>query len=109
MEKLTQHQKIINLCSDGGWKCQNEFRALYIFSPHKRRSEIEAQGNYRFEYRKCEHGIAGQRDYRMVEQDVKKKNLDRLFNNWMESKQDKELSTEDLDIILDKEQSELNL
>ena len=54
------------MCSDGNWHCQNAFRDLYIFSPHKRRSEIEAKGKYRFEYRKCEHGVAGQRDYKMI-------------------------------------------
>ena len=64
---MTQHEKIIEMCLDGNWHCQNEFRALYIFSPHKRRSEIEAQGKYKFEWRKCEHDIRGQRDYRMVE------------------------------------------
>ena len=55
------------MCLDKNWHCQNEFRALYIFSPHKRRSEIESKGKYRFEHRKCEHGIAGQFDYYMVE------------------------------------------
>ena len=69
----TQHQKIINLCLDGGWHCQNEFRALYIFSPHKRRVEIEGRknryerptGKYIFEDRPCTHDFRGQLDYRM--------------------------------------------
>ena len=64
---MTQHEKIIEMCLDGNWHCQNEFRALYIFSPHKRRSEIEAKGKYRFETRKCEHGVRGQLDYLMSE------------------------------------------
>jgi len=63
---MTQRQKIIELCKDEAWHCQNEFRALYAFSPHKRRSEIEAMGDYKFIPRKCEHGVRGQKDYRMV-------------------------------------------
>ena len=64
---MTQPEKIIELCGDGEWHCQNAFRALYIFSPHKRRSEIEAKGRYKFEKIKCEHGVRGQFDYRMHE------------------------------------------
>ena len=75
---MSQHTKIINICLDGEWHCQNEFRANYIFSPHKRRIEIEgrknkrekATGKYIFEDRACEHDVSGQRDYRMS------KNLD---------------------------------
>ena len=67
MEKITQHQKIINLCLDGEFHCQNSFRNLYIFSPHKRRKEIENEGKYMFFTRKCEHGVRGQFDYKMVE------------------------------------------
>ena len=63
---MTQHQKIIEMCKDGDWHCQNAFRALYIYSPHKRRSEIEAQGEHKFKSRKCEHGVRGQFDYRMI-------------------------------------------
>jgi len=73
--KLTQHRKILDFCSDGKFHCQNEFRANFIFSPHKRREEIEKglprqgiQANrYRFEKRKCEHGIKNQYDYKLVE------------------------------------------
>lgn len=64
---MTQHEKILNMCADGEWHCQNAFRELYIFSPHKRRSEIESKGKYVFEKRKCEHGVVGQFDYRMFE------------------------------------------
>ncbi|MDD4111141.1 MAG: hypothetical protein PHS54_06340 [Clostridia bacterium] len=69
---MTQHDKIKQLCSDGEFHCQNEFRALFIFSPHKRRSEIETESLKTdkpiiFIKRKCEHGIRGQYDYRMVE------------------------------------------
>lgn len=63
----TQHKKIIGLCSDGEFHCQNEFRALYIFSPHKRRAEIEEGGKWKFEKRKCQHGVRGQFDYRMYQ------------------------------------------
>ena len=69
----TQHQKIIDMCSDGNWHCQNSFRALYIFSPHKRRSEItdgKAKGipfgQYFFIDKPCEHGVRGQKDYKMM-------------------------------------------
>lgn len=72
-ETKAQRKKIIDLCRDGQWHCQNEFRDLYIFSPHKRRIEIEGRKNrnelptgmYIFEERKCEHGVRGQKDYRM--------------------------------------------
>ena len=63
---MTQHQKIVDMCKDGNWHCGNEFRALFIFSPHKRRSEIASKGKYYFEDRKCEHHHAGVRDYRMI-------------------------------------------
>lgn len=65
----TQHQKIITLCSDGEYHCQNEFRDLFIFSPHKRRSEIEKKGRYKFKTRDCVHGVKGQFDYIMVDND----------------------------------------
>lgn len=72
--KLTQHQKILNLCADGEFHCQNAFRELYIFSPHKRREEIEKgkykggqYGKYKFLTRKCIHGVSGQFDYRITQ------------------------------------------
>ena len=67
MNYLTQYQKIIEMCSDGGWHCQVEFWNMFIRSPHKRRSEIERQGRYRFESSPCEHGYPKVRDYRMTE------------------------------------------
>ena len=73
MKQKSQHQKIIEMCKDGLWHCQNDFRALFIFSPHKRRCEIEGRKNrdelptgmYIFDERPCEHDIKGQKDYRM--------------------------------------------
>ena len=65
MQKLTQHQKILNMCSSGRFVCQNEFRANYIFSPHKRRSEIEKLG-YQWEVRPCEHNQPRQFDYKLI-------------------------------------------
>jgi len=69
---MTQHQKIINMCKDGSWHCQTEFWNLHIFSPHKRRTEIEngetrfAKPNeYLFEERPCIHGIRGSKDFRL--------------------------------------------
>ena len=53
------------MCQDRASHCQNAFRALYIYSPHKRRSEIELRGEYKFRKRKCEHGVSGQFDYLM--------------------------------------------
>lgn len=63
------------MCEDGQWHCQNEFREMYIFSPHKRRCEIEGRknrkekvtGRYEFLERGCEHGVRGQKDYKMIE------------------------------------------
>ena len=63
--KLTQHQKIINLCGDGEYHCQIEFWNLFIRSPHKRRGEIEEKGQYHFETRDCIHGVKNGFDYRM--------------------------------------------
>ena len=71
---MSQHSKVIEICSDGGWHCQNEFRENYIFSPHKRRVEIEGRknraetprGKYIFQDRDCEHGFKRQHDYRMI-------------------------------------------
>ena len=75
MEKdsLTQQAKIINMCIDGEWHCQNNFRAIYIFSPHKRRIEIEGRknrsepitGKYIFDERSCVHDFGNQKDYKM--------------------------------------------
>lgn len=70
---MTQIDKIKELCKDGEYHCQNEFRNLYIYSPHKRRSEIEEQGEYIFIKRKCEHGISGQFDYKMIEKPKEEK------------------------------------
>jgi hypothetical protein len=71
MNKITQEQKIIELCKDGNFHCQQEFRNMHIYSPHKRRSEIEERGRYFFEERKCVHNVRGQKDYRMVEKPPK--------------------------------------
>ena len=65
----TQHDKIRELCSDGEFHCQNEFRALYIFSPHKRREEIEIKDKKVFIRRKCIHGHSLQFDYKMVDKE----------------------------------------
>lgn len=70
---MSQHQKVIDMCIDGEYHCQNEFREKYIFSPHKRRIEVEGRknrsnkpkGKYIFDERPCEHGVVGQKDYRM--------------------------------------------
>jgi len=67
----TQHEKILAMHSDGRWKCQAEYHRLFIFSPHKRRQEIEDHKvkcanpklNYHFKDRPCEHGIVNSRDY----------------------------------------------
>ena len=71
----TQYQKIKDLCADSEFHCQNEFRRLYIFSPHKRRNEIagktrendRATGKYDFVKRHCEHGYKNEFDYKMIE------------------------------------------
>lgn len=63
--KLTQADKIINFCKDGDWHCQTEFWRNYIFSPHKRRSDIEKAGKYYFEERPCQHDITNSKDFRL--------------------------------------------
>lgn len=63
---------------DGQWHCGNEFREWYIFSPHKRRIEIEGRknknepitGKYKFIERSCVHESPGVKDYLMVESGV---------------------------------------
>jgi hypothetical protein len=62
---MTQHDTIIVLCSDGAWHCQREFRDLFIWSPHKRRADLELRG-YIFEERRCEHGIRNSKDFRLA-------------------------------------------
>lgn len=76
---MTQHQKILNFSNDGEFHCQNEYRANYIFSPHKRRQEIIdgsgrdldegkiERGRYQFETRPCTHGQNKQFDYRLLD------------------------------------------
>ena len=54
------------MCRDGEWHCQQNFRNIYCYSPHKRRSEIEADGKYSFKKKSCEHGVRGQFDYLMT-------------------------------------------
>jgi len=66
---MTQHDKIIEMCMDRDWHCQAEFWKNYIFSPHKRRAEIEKKTDkndnklYEFYERPCEHGIAQSKDF----------------------------------------------
>ena len=71
--KITQHEKILQLHENRAWVCQTEYWRSYIFSPHKRRSDIEQgrargimAGTYHFESKDCEHGIKGSRDYLLV-------------------------------------------
>ena len=54
------------MCEDGEWHCGNEFRTtLFVFSPHKRRAELEAMG-HSFERKKCEHGYRLVFDYKLT-------------------------------------------
>lgn len=64
---MSQHDKIKELMRDGEWHCQVSFWNLYIRSPHKRRSEIEKEGEFYFEDRPCEHHHKLVRDYRMLD------------------------------------------
>ena len=63
--KRTQHDKIKELCTDGQWHCQKEFRDPFIWSPHKRRGELAAEG-FVFEERRCVHGIKLLKDFRLT-------------------------------------------
>lgn len=60
-----QHDKIVQMCADGAFKCQALFWEISK-SPHKRRGEIEDALKVRFETRKCEHGIKNAFDYKMT-------------------------------------------
>ena len=74
--KMTQHEKIFDLCKDGQFHCQNEFRARFIYSPHKRRNEIAGKVNesdprpvnwhYDWVKIKCQHNVENQFDYRLI-------------------------------------------
>ena len=75
-EKPTQFDKILAMCADGLWHCQDEFWKISR-SPHKRRGDIEKgvphgieAGRYEFIPRPCEHGIDRSRDFRMIEHDM---------------------------------------
>ena len=65
--KETQYNKILKLHENNDWVCQVSYWNSFIRNPHKRRSELEATGRYRFEWRKCEHGYRNVRDYKMHE------------------------------------------
>ena len=63
----TQYKIILDLHATGDWVCNNAYRAKFIFSPHKRRSEcIKMKLCAGFEWRPCEHNHPGVRDYRML-------------------------------------------
>jgi hypothetical protein len=70
--KMTQAQKIIEMCQGGDWVCQASFWKAYIFSPHKRREDvtkiIDKDGNklYDFAERSCEHGIERSKDFKLI-------------------------------------------
>jgi hypothetical protein len=71
--EMTQHEKILNMCSDGQWHCQSEYWK-FSHSPHKRRDDIEKHKvkcalptlNYEFQPRDCQHGIVNSRDYLLI-------------------------------------------
>lgn len=71
LKNMTQHDRIIEMCSDNDWHCQNDFHPI-TWSPHKRRGEIEKKtdknGNklYEFYERPCEHGIQKSKDFLLV-------------------------------------------
>jgi len=62
---MTQHEKIIEMCSDGEFHCQLAFWNLYIRSPHKRREEVEKKYGVGFKTMRCVHGVKNGYDYRM--------------------------------------------
>jgi hypothetical protein len=59
-----QHQKIVDMCADGEFKCQTQFWNISK-SPHKRRGELQELG-YHFEDRCCVHGIKLSKDFRPI-------------------------------------------
>lgn len=66
MARLTQHQRIIELCAGERWVCVKDFHPITWY-PWKRRAEISEKGKYFFKSRKCEHGISGADDWMMIE------------------------------------------
>jgi hypothetical protein len=69
--KMTQAQKIIEMCKGGDWVCQASFWKAYIFSPHKRRDDIKKIKErgiqiYDFAGRPCIHGIERSKDFKLI-------------------------------------------
>ena len=73
---MTQHDKIYQLVKGGDWVCQTLFWEISK-SPHKRRGEMSSSHKdfkechrrfqiEKFEERKCEHGVDGAKDYRII-------------------------------------------
>lgn len=63
---MTQTEKITRFCKCNTWTCQATFWKNFIFSPHKRRSDIVEEGEYYFEERPCEHGISHSKDFKRI-------------------------------------------
>ncbi len=63
---MNQYEKILGFCRVNRWTCQRTFWANFIFSPHKRRSELTEQGEFYFEERPCEHGILRSKDFKLM-------------------------------------------
>jgi hypothetical protein len=65
--RQTQYQIILELHSQADWVCGNAYRARYIFSSHKRRSElVKMKLCAGWEWRPCKHGFAKVRDYKLI-------------------------------------------
>lgn len=50
---MTQHEKILDILSDGKWHCTSEFYAAYIADPRIRLHELKEKG-YLCEWRWCQ-------------------------------------------------------
>ena len=50
---MTQHEKILNILSDGAWHCTNEMYASFIADPRTRLCEL-AKSGMELEWRWCE-------------------------------------------------------
>ena len=64
---MTQHEKILEILSDGNWKCTNLMYASYIADPRTRLCELAKQ-EVKLEWRWCQtHPHKKSKEWRLVQ------------------------------------------
>ena len=64
---MTQHEKILEILSDGNWKCTNLMYASYIADPRTRLVELKKKG-YELEWRWCQtHSHRKSKEWHLVQ------------------------------------------